>query len=95
MGVYYYLVNHTKKQVISVNSYVKSQQITGHHGVTMAMIRYMIEHPDDTFSIQDDYSYHIFKEGWVRVDLSCYEFDLPPTDLMLAAFVGKEDDAQN
>lgn len=54
MGVYHYLLNDTKKQMIDYDSHVKSGPIQYNEAVHMALVNYMFENQFDTLRFVND-----------------------------------------
>jgi hypothetical protein len=74
MGVYYYLLNETKKECVDYDSHVKEGPMRFNSAVHAALANYMFEHPYDHLTIVSDASdvpFHEYKD----IDLKHYEFE--------------------
>jgi transposase-like protein len=70
MGVYYYLINETKKEQLHFDHCVKESAIKFNEAVHIALINYMFENKGDSFTFMNDLS--INYGDFTEVDLSNY-----------------------
>ena len=72
MGVYFYLVNRTKRERIEYDSMVKRPCIEENPDVQRAFVRYMLEHQGDDCTILNDAAHadDVYDESYTEVNLA-------------------------
>lgn len=75
MGVYYYLLNDTKREKVHVGAYVKRGPLAYNSAVHFALCNYMLMNLGDTLRMCGDPEEEI--ESYAEVNLLSYKFDDP------------------
>jgi len=77
MGIYYYLLNDTKRQSISYDSCNKRGPYKYNEALHMAVVNYMLENYGDTFRLVDDCGEFDEWYEYEAIDLSKHRFADP------------------
>lgn len=75
MGVYYHLLNDTKRESVHLNDHVKRGPLTQNAAVHFALCNYMMQNIGDTLRLCGDTTDE--GEDYAEVDLLAYKFDDP------------------
>lgn len=78
MGIYYFLLNDTKKKQLHLSHHIKSGPMKHNDAVHYAFVNYMFENQGDTFRVVSDQDDNLYI-GYEEVDLLDYEFQNPET----------------
>lgn len=82
MGVYYYLLNDTKKKRVHLDSHVKHGPITRNPAVHLALVNYMFQNMGDQLRMVSDASPDDYMD-YEDLDLLSYDFDCSETLSMI------------
>ena len=74
MGIYYYLLNDTKRHQVHLDHHIKHGPMTMNEAVHYALINYMMENQSDSMRILSD-MYDL--PDYTKVDLLKYNFTNP------------------
>ena len=75
MGIYYFLLNDTKREKVHLSYYVKIGPMTENEAVHFALCNYMMDNIGDTMRLCMDTMDQ--GEDYAEVDLLSYEFEDP------------------
>ncbi len=75
MGVYYSLVNDTKKESLHLDYHIKAGPIRFNKAVHFAFVNYMFEHLGDSFRLIPDTGYYDECDDCKDIDLLSYKFN--------------------
>lgn len=85
MGVYYYLLNDTKRERVHLDHYVKRGPLTHNRAVHYALCNYMLMNVGDVLRLCDDTTGA--GDEYTEVDLLTYKFDDPATTANILNFL--------
>ena len=85
MGVYYFLLNDTKKEKIHYDNHIKYAPMCFNSKVHYALVNYMMQNQGDSFrvmsdSVLDTPEYEEIEDEYKEVDLKKYDFDVDIMD---------------
>ena len=77
MGTYYYLINDSAEEILSLDSHVKEGPHRFNPAVHMAYINYMLEHEGDKFRLLPDNGNfdECIDNGYEEIDLLFYHYE--------------------
>ena len=75
MGIYYYLLNDTKKQMVAYDSYVKAGPIQYNEAVHMAIVNYLFENRYDRLRFVEDCGGAEEMYDYEEVNLRKYKYE--------------------
>ena len=81
MGVYYHLLNDTKRERVHLDNHIKRGPLTENEAVHFALCNYMMANLGDTMRMCGDTGYHGM--DYVEVDLLSYKFGDPEVILRI------------
>lgn len=70
MGVYYFLINETKKERVEYDGHIKNGPMRRNEKVALAMMNYMMDNQNDHLTITSDIDCECYDEKYSEVDLS-------------------------
>lgn len=77
MGVYYFLLNDTKKKSIHLASHIKYGPMTMNNAVHYAFMNYLMQNQGDSFRIISDHNDVVYSDEYEDLDLLTYQFKDP------------------
>lgn len=77
MGVYYFLLNDTKKQKVQLCGHVKYGPMTENGAVHYSMMNYLMDNQGDTVRVISDASGNDEMYEYTNIDLLTYKFNDP------------------
>jgi|688.fasta_scaffold07589_21 hypothetical protein len=77
MGIYYSLLNDTKRESVHLDHHVKREPLTKNAAVQFALCNYMMANTGDMLRLCHDMGDYLEGDGYADVDLLSYKFHDP------------------